>query len=313
MKMIFRFIFAAIALLTSNACVKDALPVTGTGENALKSLPDAFNAPQDVYELTNTIVNTAAWVVHQASIRNGAVVYHGTLRAVGNDWSYEDHPTDRLEYIPKNSGPVEFFFLKTEGDWSGDDVRFLRNNHRFDFRVKSQVYLDFAISSIQNGLQRSIKTSGPVNMAGKNYLVNVLLEGTYKFDEDDAASKLEVDARYTGNIEGRDFKELIDEEWTFSSLYTSGKYVAESVSRRFENQWTVGERQFKFRNGYIQSAFRDGKPAGWDVGNTPWKARGELLIDDRTYGNLMLEKDDSHLRVWLQSDGQRTEMTNWRL
>jgi hypothetical protein len=312
MKITIKFIFAALVLLTSNACVKNP-PGEGTGTDDLKSLPDAFNVPRDVHDLTNTILNTAVYVLYEAFTRKGALVFHGTLRAVDDELFYEDFPTDRLTYIPKKGGAVDFFFLKVEGDLRGGYVRFLHDSHRLEFRVASQEYLKFDISSIQNGIQRRIKTTGPVNMRGISYHVEVLLEGTYKLNSGNTGSELEVDAAYTGRIEGQNFKEILDERWRYNSVYASGKYVSENISRRFENQWTAGARQFKFRDGLIQSVFRDGKPSEWDVSNSPWKARGELLIDDQSYGQLLLEKDDRYLRVWLQTDDQRTEMTHWQL
>jgi hypothetical protein len=311
MKTIFLFALTATAFFGFNACVKSPDINPDGGENTLKALPEAFKTPQDVGELTNIIVQTTARVIFQLPRQNGAPVWHGTLREVSGQYRYQDYPSDRLIYAPQSGGTIEFIFNKMEGDWSGDETRFLYNTHRLDFRINAHTFLDLAISSIQNGVQRTARAAGPVNLAGKGYDIDIQLEGAFTFNPDSA--RLSAEARLTGSIEGRDFKEALNEQWTFSSLYSAGKYSAERLARSFENEWTAGGQQFRFRNGYLQSAFRDGKPADLDAGKSPWEARGELLIDDQSYGNLLLERDKSHLRIWLQSGEQRMEMKNWSL
>jgi len=282
----------------------------------LVAAQQAYQSPQTVFTFGNNAINSAAAVIYQAGLINGAVTTTGTLQETGSGFTYSPQPTDRFEYKDQTGQTVAAFTVFTlEGDITGDDQNFLNNSHRFEFQVDAPGQGDMRISSINNGQLRTIDLDGTIIHEGQPYTVDLLIEGTYFFDVDLTGAELDVDAEYTGTITGDNFVENVDENWQYNIVTATGQggFTAENVFRSFNTAWTVDGTRFQYQNGVLQSVFRDGRPTEWDVDNSPWQAEGTLLVNDQAVGNLTIGSEGNFIKVWLQLGDRKEELTSWRL
>jgi hypothetical protein len=131
---------------------------------------------------------------------------------------------------------------------------------------------------------------------------------------DNTGSELRIDANYTGTISGGGLEENLDERWQYNSVFATGQggFFAENAVRSFNTRWTVGENQFRYENGRLQTVFRDGRPTEWDANNSPWAAEGTLLLNGQELGRLDMGQEGNFIKVWLRTGEQQIEVNSWR-
>jgi hypothetical protein len=312
--------FAAFALLWIQACTGGENPGPRGQANELspaarEAAAVAISSPEGIFANTNSAVEVAARAVYLATVQNGntTLTTTGTLTVNGNQVTYSANPADRLRLQGANGESYDFFIDQMQGNLSGDDQTFLRNNHAFQFRLTRANGTDAAFTSTLNGNNRSLGVDGQLAIDGTTYTVAVQVAGPYSFQVDNSGSELYIDATYTGTISDGNVQVTVDENWDYEQVFATGGFVAENARRSFNTRWTVDGVTYRYRDGYLQSVFRDGRPTEWDVNNSPWQARGELLRDNQPIGNLEMGQEGGEIKVWLNFEGERIETHSWRL
>lgn len=313
----FLILWAAI-LLVANSCTDDP-----DGEGTLvdldpaeqQLLQPAYLLPEQSYSFGAVSSSGAASLLYQASLINGALVTTGTLRETGQGLQYMPQPNDQFVYQDNNGEVIgRFWYQRVEGDLTGDDQNFLNSDHLFEFRVEAPGQGDMQFVSAKTGTRRALTMEGTIIYEGAEYQVDLVVDGTYFFTVDNFGSELDIDAQYTGTIRGQGLQENVNERWQYESVLATGQggFFAENAIRTFNTSWSIGDNEFRYQDGGIQSVFRDGRPTEWDVNNSPWSAQGTLLLNGRPLGQLVMGEEGGSIKVWLQLNDQRVEMTSWR-
>lgn len=308
---------AGMALL-SYACKND--PINGAIETGLDpmetaGIQKAFQVPEQAFLQGHQAVNSGAWMINQASLIQGGLTTTGTLIQLDQGLGYQPFPDDRLVFQDLNGATLATYRIDVlQGNLTGDEQTYLSGDHNFAFQVEVPQLGNLQITSLQEGSNRSLTFMGEIVFQGDLVQVDLLMEGTYFFEVDNTGSEIRIRSRYSGTAVGQEFSEKVDESWNYTSVYASGQggFVAENAIREFNSNWLVGNHQFAYQNGLVQTVFRDGRPSEWDVNQSPWHAEGDLLLDGQAIGNLTMGSEGDYIKVWMQTGEQRTEVNQWR-
>ncbi|MCH8806099.1 MAG: hypothetical protein IH986_08425 [Planctomycetes bacterium] len=284
------------------------------------ALAVGFAAPLTVRNGTATYIALAVDAVIGASNLNGgtALVLTGTLRqrsAGVMQFDYTPAPEDRLRIDWVDSPDVDLFVTDIIGDFSSDSTTFLRNNHNLVVRVVIDGSLDVEFSS---NLRRQSPTSftsdrritavGVFEYNGRILNADLQSDGTSFFEVDQTGSEFRSATGYSGSITGDGLNIGVNENWQYTLVVAAGSSASTST-RNVNNDWTADGVTYRYIDGLIQNAFRDGRPN--ELG-TVWQVSGELLRDGQPFGRLELGEDMINLKAELVVPNQRIELQTWR-
>ena len=274
---------------------------------------NAWTAPFNAYQSSSQTASLSVEAAWQASMLNGGttLITTGTLTQTGqNSFSYSATPTDRLVVQLSNGENYEIQFQQFTGDFSGDAQNYLSSNHNLSFSLTGPT-ADITVSSQRSGINVQANLDGTLILEGIDYTADLNMTGTNRFDIDNTGFEYNVDNAYTGTLTSATISLTINETWVYNNVSATGSGNAENGIRTFNNSWTRNGNEFRFQNGRLQIAFRDGRPS--DYSNGYWMAQGELLANGEQIGQMEFGQDGNYLKTWVTANGQRTEMQSWRI
>ena len=278
-------------------------------------LQEAYQVPGELYLGSFDLIITAIEAVYYASAYSGSgkITSEGTVDLRGNP-SYNPTPEDQL-IVRRADGSIIFPFDEFSSELIAGDLREnIRQSHVLRFHVAKFGHYDLNVSSrLQNGY-RKLSLTGQYEANGKTYSINFEANGDYYFNVDNTGSELLINDQYEGTINCEEWNAEIKETWYYNNVYSSSAGAnAEYVTRTFNNNFRNNEAIYLFKNGRIQTVFRDGRPNEYDMANSPWMARGQLIKDGEEIGQLDWNVDGSFLKIYLVASGESLELQSWRI
>ena len=317
-KLISNALLVSLLLLVSGCGSSDG---TAPGEDLssadITAASNTFTAPSLVYQQGAAAIQTGVEGGFGASLLAGSttLVTTGSLiQQADNSWQYQPTPTDRLSIISRTGEPLDLFFTAFSGDFSSDAQHFLRRDHNLAFRATSPGNAtDIEIrSNSSNGL-RTATLDGVLEDEGKIYTIDAEVSGTYYFEVDNTGSELRIDDVLSGTVNVNNTEITLQETWFYNSVYSSSaRQEVSNAIRTFQNTWRQDGTEYQFRNGRVQTEFKDGKPNNWQDPGRYWEISGQLLQNGAAIGQLEMSSDNSFIKGWLVIGDNRTELQSWQ-
>ena len=199
-------------------------------------------------------------------------------------FAFNPSPIDRLIVAFQNGTRTEFVVTRLEGDLSGDNQRFIRANHRFEYRVKSSAQgelgvLDLNIVSTRVGADQVVTSKGSVGLNGAAFTVDLRYAQRIVSDFGQGSVTFQFDDALTGTVSAANFLSQIDETTAFKVVSVNNA-IAQNI-RTINSSWSDNGRQFRVQNGVVKTVFKDGNAVEADF----WNATGTLVQDGQVVGN----------------------------
>lgn len=199
-------------------------------------------------------------------------------------FAFNPSPTDRLIVAFQNGSRTEFVVTRLEGDLSGDNRRFIRANHRFEYRVKSSAQgdlgaVDLTVTSARVGADQVVTSKGSVGLGGQAFTVDLRYAQRIVSDFGQGSVTFQFQDALNGTVSAANFLGQINETTDFKVVSVNNA-VAQNI-RTINSAWSDNGQQFRVQNGVVATVFKDGQAVEADF----WNATGTLLRDGQVIGN----------------------------
>ena len=290
----------------SGGSISDETMTTGGTELNEMTNPNVigFTIAADSVGLAEELLTMTAQAIEVASVESGGaqLVTSGTVVQVGQSFTYQATPTDRLVIRYSNGIIFNLFIDQIQGNFGSVD-QFFDQNHILSVRAQSEDRLNLTVSSEKSdqGAQASVR--GDVIMEQISYQMNLLRETSYDDGVDAESAERETEEQLTGTITSLNFDAQINESTRYKLVIFD--HAIENISRTINNTWVSHGVQYTLQQVKLRYETRD----GWANPSDYWIAEGNLIKNGQVIGQVNLDQQPLWIDVFLQlNDGTRYEI-----
>jgi hypothetical protein len=263
-----------------------------------------FTIAADSVGLAEELLMMTTQAIKVASVESGSaqIVTSGTITQVGQSFTYQAMPNDRLVVQYSNGIIFNLFIEQIQGSFDSVD-QFFDQNHILSVRAQSEDRLNLIISSEKSdqGAQASLR--GDVIIEQIGYQLNLLRETSYNDDVDAASAERETEEHLTGTITSLNLDAQINESTRYKLVIFD--HAIENITRTINNTWVNNSAQYTLQQVKLRYETLD----GWANPSDYWIAEGNLIKNGQMIGQVNLDQQPLWIDVFLQlNDGTRYEI-----
>jgi hypothetical protein len=290
----------------SGGSISDEMMTTGGTELNEVLNPDVigFTIAADSVGLAEELLTMTAQAIEVASVESGGaqLVTSGTVVQVGQSFTYQATPTDRLVIRYSNGIIFNLFIDQIQGSFDSVD-QFFDQNHILIVRAQSEGRLNLTVSSEKSNQGTQAGLRGDVIMEQVSYQLNLLREMSYRNDVGAGSAERDTEEQLTGTISSLNFDAQINETTQYKLVIFD--HAIENITRTINNTWANNGAQYTLQQVKLRYETLD----GWANPSDYWVAEGHLIKNGQVIGQVNLDQQPLWIDVFLQlNEGTRYEI-----